>query len=243
MLMMIPVGPSISNQFGRDLSDEEKNLLFADQCAIYKSGHFRFRQGVAVVYIGAHDLNTGAKYAKNFAEVLSQMDMSLLAKQIEACNLAGMLRNSSPSKHGPSPEERQMEFLVLTEEKLNHAVGTSEIAKLIDSLAELKGTDAALAVIPYLDKKYDSFIRQQAVKALEKLQDRRSIAALIEHLKEPITYAPDFDCSEASRYVHAINALQGIGDPSVIPFLKEFAADTKQYKRACKAAEDAIARF
>lgn len=130
-------------------------------------------------------------------------------------------------------------------QKLSTVKDDKDRSKLILEIMNSGDRAAVPVLISQLDPKYPLLVRTQAMKALGKLGDPSAKAPLLAVLQRPV--AGDIKDEDRSREPierrSAISALEELGDPSVIPVLKQVAANPGEYPTVRERAESAIARL
>lgn len=90
---------------------------------------------------------------------------------------------------------------------------------------------------------YHTVVKQQTMRALGAIGDRRAVPALIEILEQPVVGDLENESSEAILRRHAVRALEKIGDPAALPVLEKIVASTHEYQSVRERAGIAIRRI
>jgi HEAT repeat protein len=100
------------------------------------------------------------------------------------------------------------------------------------------------SLIKHLDNKYGLVIRQNAIRALGAIGDKRAVPTLAELLEKPVIgNIADEAENEAILRRFTVEALGFIGDASVLPILQKISKSEKEYQSVRELAESAIRKI
>ena len=199
--------------------DDIANLLLDDlkievrQSAARALGETRHTAALPYLLEALHDSfwwYEREQAARDLLSAIQKMGQPAVDPLIEALSdREGTVRKFAASLLGELGDERAIESLGMTLYDLHHEVGEAAA----ESLARLGG--ASFEVLNEALAHPEAGIREHAVAALGKIQDRRVAPVLIEMLRDP------------ERIVHkqAILALSNLRDPRAESALKEIAND------------------
>jgi len=110
--------------------------------------------------------------------------------------------------------------------------------KAILSIMAGKDTTEVDNLIAHIDIKYDLVVRQNAIRALGAIGDKRALPKLIELLEKPVEgNTTDEGENEAILRRYTVEALGYIGDASALPMLKKLMKSGKEYQSVRDLAE------
>lgn len=113
-------------------------------------------------------------------------------------------------------------------------------------LSVMAGKDATEVdnLIAHIDIKYDLVVRQNAIRALGAIGDKRALPKLIELLEKPVEgNTTDEGENEAILRRYTVEALGYIGDASVLPTLMNLVKSDKEYQSVRELAEITIRKI
>ena len=103
--------------------------------------------------------------------------------------------------------------------------------KAILALMEIKDTSAVPVLIAQVEEKYALIVRQNAIRALGKIGDKRAVRPLLNILKQPVKgNIADEGEEEAILRRSAVLGLGEIGDASALPILEALSQEAKEYQ-------------
>lgn len=130
-------------------------------------------------------------------------------------------------------------------ESLEHGgLSTSERNKAIIMLMNKGDETCVPLLIEYLTPDKEFLIRQNAIRALGEIADKRAVPHLISLLEQSVTGdIGDEGEWEAVLRRNAVKALEGIGDPAALPVLRKILDATPEYPSVREFASIAIRRI
>ena len=124
-------------------------------------------------------------------------------------------------------------------------ITTQERQKTIVRLINIGDETCVPLLIDQLNGDYHMIVKEQAMKALGAIGDKRAVPVLIEILEKPITGDPKDEDKTDEPILRrgAICALQEIGDKSAIPILEQIVASDKEYESVREFAVIALRKI
>jgi len=143
----------------------------------------------------------------------------------------------------PDSKKTNELIILLDDNKLT----VSERSNIILQLMNIGTSDCVPVLLEHLKDKYSLVVRQNAIRALGNIGDKRAIKPLLVIIETPSTgNTSDYEGEGADDAVlkrYSILAIRDIGDVTSIPILQKIVESKKEYKSVQEYAEMALCKL
>jgi HEAT repeat protein len=165
---------------------------------------------------------------RNYAEkVVFATEDCVMSTPLEISK-ASLSPGREAETHEPVDSQKVQEYVLILEDKQTSQQRRNQA---ILALMQMHNRSAVPALIAQVEGNYGLIVKQNAIRALGKIGDKRAVAPLLKILKEPVKGdTADEGEEEAIVRRSAVLALGEIGDASALPVLEAATQDTTEYQ-------------
>jgi len=170
----------------------------------------------------------GMECLRNYAEkVIFATEGCVMSTPLEISK-ASLSPGKEAATHEPVDRQKVREYVLILEDQQTPQHKRNQA---ILALMQMDDGSAVPALIAQVEGSYEPVVKQNAIRALGKIGDKRALVSLLKILKEPVKGDVEDEGEEqAILRRSAVLALGDIGDVSARPVLEAVAQDSKEYQ-------------
>lgn len=183
----------------------------------------------------------GMECHRNYAEkVVFATEGCMMSTPLEISK-ASLSPGREAETHEPVDSLKVQEYVLILEDQQTPRHKRNQA---ILALMQMADGSAVPALIAQVEGNHEPIVKQNAMRALGKIGDKRALVPLLKILKEPVKGdITDEGEEEAILRRSAVLALGAIGDVSALPVLEALAQDSKEYQSVRELAAIAVEKI